>query len=89
MKVCIYGAGAIGGWIGVKLAKAGCEVSVVARGGTLEALRRDGLVLAHGATIEVQSREGEGTAVTIHLPAGRIIRGAPKLSVVGGSGGAA
>ena len=25
MKVCIYGAGAIGGWIGVKLARAGCE----------------------------------------------------------------
>jgi len=48
MKVCIYGAGAIGGWIGVKLARAGCDVSVVARGATLEALRRDGLVLAHG-----------------------------------------
>lgn len=48
MKVCIYGAGAIGGWIGVKLAKAGCELSVVARGATLEALKRDGLVLAQG-----------------------------------------
>ena len=31
MKVCIYGAGAIGGWIGTRLARAGCEVSVVAR----------------------------------------------------------
>ncbi|SFN30853.1 2-dehydropantoate 2-reductase [Variovorax sp. OV329] len=48
MKVCIYGAGAIGGWIGVKLAQAGCELSVVARGATLEALQRDGLVLSHG-----------------------------------------
>jgi len=48
MKVCIYGAGAIGGWIGVKLAKAGCEVSVVARGATLEALRKDGLRLQEG-----------------------------------------
>jgi 2-dehydropantoate 2-reductase len=44
-KVCIYGAGAIGGWIGAKLAQAGCEVSVVARGATLEALRLDGLLL--------------------------------------------
>ena len=35
MKVCIYGAGAIGGWIGVKLAQAGCDVSVVARGAAL------------------------------------------------------
>ena len=50
MKVCIYGAGAIGGWLGVKLAQAGCDVCVVARGATLEALRRDGLVLAQGDT---------------------------------------
>ena len=35
MKVCIYGAGAIGGWIGVKLAQVGCDVSVVARGATV------------------------------------------------------
>jgi signal transduction histidine kinase len=45
------------------------------------------LVEAHDATIEVASREGEGTTVTIHLPLGRIIRGAPKLAVVGGNGG--
>jgi 2-dehydropantoate 2-reductase len=48
MKVCIYGAGAIGGWMGVKLARAGCELSVVARGATLAALKSDGLVLSHG-----------------------------------------
>jgi 2-dehydropantoate 2-reductase len=45
MKVCIYGAGAIGGWIGVKLAQIGCNVSVVARGATLAALHEDGLRL--------------------------------------------
>ena len=44
-KVCIYGAGAIGGWIGVKLAAAGSQVSVVARGATLAALRQHGLRL--------------------------------------------
>ena len=43
MKVCVYGAGAIGGWIGVKLAQAGCDVSVVARGATLEALLTEAL----------------------------------------------
>lgn len=48
MKACIYGAGAIGGWVGVKLARAGCEVSVVARGATLEAVRQDGLRLKEG-----------------------------------------
>ncbi|MBA4330110.1 MAG: 2-dehydropantoate 2-reductase [Polaromonas sp.] len=44
-RVCIYGAGAIGGWIGVKLAQAGCDVSVVARGATLQALAQHGLRL--------------------------------------------
>lgn len=48
MKVCIYGAGAIGGWTGVKLARAGCEVSVVARGATLQALQEHGLRLQQG-----------------------------------------
>lgn len=45
MKVCIYGAGAIGGWIGARLALSGNEVSVVARGATLLALREHGLRL--------------------------------------------
>jgi len=48
MKVCIYGAGAIGGWIGAKLAQVGCELDVVARGATLDALKRDGLTLVSG-----------------------------------------
>ena len=43
MKVCIYGAGAIGGWIGAHLAQTGHEISVVARGATLQALKKDGL----------------------------------------------
>jgi 2-dehydropantoate 2-reductase len=45
----IYGAGAIGGWMGAKLAQAGCEVSVVARGRTLEALQLHGLRLEEPA----------------------------------------
>lgn len=48
MKVCIYGAGAIGGWIGAKLARAGAQVSVVARGATLDALQAHGLRLQLG-----------------------------------------
>ena len=47
-RVCIYGAGAIGGWIGTRLAGAGCQVSVVARGATLDALKRHGLRTQHG-----------------------------------------
>ena len=44
-KACIFGAGAIGGWIGAGLAGAGCELSVVARGATLAALQEHGLRL--------------------------------------------
>nr|WP_315236082.1 2-dehydropantoate 2-reductase [uncultured Albidiferax sp.] len=45
MKICIYGAGAIGGWIGARLAAIGEPVSVVARGATLAALKSQGLQL--------------------------------------------
>ena len=44
-KIAIYGAGAIGGWMGAKLAAVGCNVSVVARGAALDALRAHGLRL--------------------------------------------
>ena len=45
MKVCIYGAGAIGGCLAVPLAEAGQDVSLLARGPHLEAIRADGLTL--------------------------------------------
>jgi 2-dehydropantoate 2-reductase len=45
MKICIYGAGAIGGYIGVMLKRAGADVSVIARGSHLEAIRQNGLKL--------------------------------------------
>lgn len=47
-KLAIYGAGAIGGWMGAKLAAVGCNVSVVARGAALDALRAHGLRLREG-----------------------------------------
>lgn len=45
MKVAIFGAGAIGGYLGAEFARAGIDVSLVARGAHLEAMRRRGLVL--------------------------------------------
>jgi 2-dehydropantoate 2-reductase len=52
MKIAIYGAGAIGLWLGAQLARAGAHISVVARGATLQALQRDGMVLhSAGATL--------------------------------------
>lgn len=62
-KVCIYGAGAIGGWIGVRLAQAGCDVSVVARGATLEALKANGLRLqVAGETLKADVRASAAPA---------------------------
>jgi 2-dehydropantoate 2-reductase len=43
MKICIYGAGAVGGLVAGRLARAGHEVSVVARGAHLTAISKDGL----------------------------------------------
>jgi len=43
MKICVYGAGAIGGLMAAWLSRAGHEVSVVARGAQLDAIRRNGL----------------------------------------------
>jgi 2-dehydropantoate 2-reductase len=54
MRVCIYGAGAVGGFIGAQLSRVGYQVSAVARGATLDALR------GHG--FRVRSGEGEFSA---------------------------
>jgi 2-dehydropantoate 2-reductase len=45
MKICVFGAGAIGGYMGVKLAQAGADVSLVARGPHLAAMKSKGLTL--------------------------------------------
>ncbi len=43
MKIAIYGAGGVGAYFGGRLARAGADVHLLARGAHLEALRRDGL----------------------------------------------
>lgn len=48
MKIAIVGAGAIGAWLGARLARAGFVVSVLARGATLAAVRSSGLQLLAG-----------------------------------------
>lgn len=48
MRICVFGAGAVGGHIAVRLGRAGHQVSVVARGDNLAAIRANGLVLKAG-----------------------------------------
>jgi 2-dehydropantoate 2-reductase len=52
MKVAIIGAGAIGGYVGVKLALAGEDVTFIVRGANLTAIRRDGMKLIMADGIE-------------------------------------
>lgn len=48
MKICVFGAGAVGGTLAARLARAGNDVCVVARGQTLAAIRERGLTIRSG-----------------------------------------
>jgi 2-dehydropantoate 2-reductase len=45
VKICIYGAGAIGGYLGVQLERSGVDVTLIARGPHLEAMQKNGVRL--------------------------------------------
>ena len=45
MRICIYGAGAIGGYMGARLSLSGADVTLIARGPHLEAMQKNGLQL--------------------------------------------
>jgi 2-dehydropantoate 2-reductase len=54
MKICVVGAGAIGGMMAAKLASSGHELSVIARGAHLEAIRNNGLkYIENGETLVI------------------------------------
>jgi len=74
MKIVMFGAGGVGGYFGGRLAQAGCDVSFVARGAHLEAIRRDGLRLvspkgdAHVAPVRASADPAElGVADVVFL----------------------
>jgi 2-dehydropantoate 2-reductase len=56
MRIAIVGAGAVGGYFGARLARAGQDVAVVARGAHLEAIRRDGLQVKSPALGDIVAR---------------------------------
>ncbi|WP_326914666.1 ketopantoate reductase family protein [Sphingopyxis chilensis] len=51
LRICIFGAGAVGGHFAARLAAAGQDVSVVARGSQLPAIRENGLTLISGEQV--------------------------------------
>ena len=48
VKICVYGAGAVGGSLAVRLSRAGADISVIARGDHGRAIRKSGLTLLSG-----------------------------------------
>ncbi|WP_394833183.1 2-dehydropantoate 2-reductase [Pendulispora rubella] len=88
MRICIVGAGAIGGFLGARLALAGQDVTLIARGAHLAAIREHGLKL-----IEIDGREsvvktratsefeeaGPQDVVIVALKAGSLPAIAPRL----------
>ncbi len=79
MRICIFGAGAIGGFIAAYMARAGIDVSVVARGAHLEAIRAKGLTVdtqEENFTVPVRASDNpaelgvqDGVLVTVKAPA--------------------
>jgi 2-dehydropantoate 2-reductase len=62
MKIAIVGAGAIGGYVGVKLALAGERVTFLARGANLDAIRSRGVKLVSSDGAELVARDVQATA---------------------------
>ena len=92
MRVCIVGAGAIGGLLGVRLALSGEQVSVLARTSTLDAIRSDGmkliepdgsvLVATNVAASDDFASLGPQDLVILALKAHQIVEIAPQLAAL-------
>jgi 2-dehydropantoate 2-reductase len=65
MKVCVFGAGAVGGHLAAKLAASGNDVSVVARGAHLAAMQKNGIRLLHGERTIVGRVRAAGRAADL------------------------
>jgi 2-dehydropantoate 2-reductase len=87
MKIAVFGAGAIGGYLAVKLTQAGADVSVIARGPHLAAMRANGLTLKEaGAAAAVKLRcsdkaeeIGPQDHVIVTLKANGLLSAAPEI----------
>jgi 2-dehydropantoate 2-reductase len=87
-RVCVVGAGAVGGLIAARLAAAGIDVSVLARGAHLERIVADGLTLVDGdartvvrvAASDDPSRLGRQDVVIVALKAQGLVAAAPTLA---------
>ena len=92
MKIAIFGAGAIGGYLGVRLFQAGADVSFVARGEHLAAMQTNGLTLkSEGETATIHPRCSSDSAalgvqdyVVVTLKAHSLSGAAPQIAAMMG-----
>ena len=90
MRICVFGAGAVGGNIAHRLARAGADVSVVVRGANLAAIRERGLsVTTNGERQNTQVRAtddastlGPQDVVIVTLKAVSIAASAPAIATL-------
>ncbi len=88
MKIAVFGAGAIGGYLAVKLQQASADVSVIARGPHLAAMREKGLTLiseGQTATVRVNATDkaeeaGPQDYVIVTLKANGLVSAAPQIA---------
>ncbi len=92
MKICIVGAGAIGGMLGAKLALSGHEVTLILRGANLQAVQQNGLRLIEENGNELLAKPTKATSniaqvglqdvVILSLKAHQVAAIAPDLPVL-------
>ena len=72
LDIAIVGAGAIGGYLGVKLALSGCRVTFIARGENLKALKAQGMTLIteDGSRLEARDVAGSLLVTEVYTPQG-------------------
>ena len=61
MKIAVMGSGGVGGFFGGRLAHGGCDVTFIARGAHLAAMRERGLVIESDAHEEIRLRKVQAT----------------------------
>jgi len=91
MKICVVGAGAIGGYLAVRLAAIGEQVSVVIRGANLQAVRANGLKLVNAdgseqvaqlAATDTMAELGMQDVVILAMKAHQVAPVAPQLAAL-------
>jgi 2-dehydropantoate 2-reductase len=86
VRICVFGAGAVGGYLAGYLAHGGADVSIVARGAHLAAIRENGLLVeVDGNVIHTRTRASDDPATLGPQDAVLVTVKAPALPAVAGT----